>query len=105
MTRTVRILNDEGYPYGQTDLARPAGVTTPHRGERAGGGTRAAFTSIPRVGPEHMAVATGEAEPTILTETLRVHGIEPTPEYQVRYAQAPPDQYRDRTDRLRHPGA
>jgi Predicted phosphatases len=65
---------------------------------------RAAFAEITGISPEHMATATGKTEPVILAETLRAHGIEPTDEYQQRYAQALPDQYRRHADQLRRQG-
>jgi phosphoglycolate phosphatase-like HAD superfamily hydrolase len=65
---------------------------------------RAAFTEITGRNPHRMATATGKTEPVILAETLRAHGIEPTDEYQRRYAQALPDQYRRHADQLRQQG-
>jgi phosphoglycolate phosphatase-like HAD superfamily hydrolase len=65
---------------------------------------RAAFAAITGIKPDHMAIATGKTEPVILAETLRAHGIEPTPGYQRQYAQELPDQYRYNADQLRQQG-
>jgi hypothetical protein len=51
-----------------------------------------------------MADATGKTERVILAETLRAHGIEPTEEYQQKYAQALPAQYQQHADQLRERG-
>jgi phosphoglycolate phosphatase-like HAD superfamily hydrolase len=65
---------------------------------------RAAFEEITGIRPEQMADATGKTERVILAETLRAHGIEPTEEYQQRYAQALPAQYQQHADQLRERG-
>jgi phosphoglycolate phosphatase-like HAD superfamily hydrolase len=65
---------------------------------------RAAFEEVTGIRPEQMADATGKTERVILAETLRAHGIEPTEEYQQKYAQALPAQYQQHADQLRKQG-
>jgi phosphoglycolate phosphatase-like HAD superfamily hydrolase len=65
---------------------------------------RAAFEEITGIRPEQMADANGKTERVILAETLRAHGIEPTEDYQQRYARALPAQYQQHADRLRERG-
>jgi phosphoglycolate phosphatase len=65
---------------------------------------RAAFEEVTGREPDEMAEATGKTERVILAETLRAHGIEPTEEYQRRYAQALPEQYRRNVDALKQTG-
>src|SRR5205807_2686423 len=65
---------------------------------------RAAFEEITGRRIARMADATGKTEPVILAETLKACGMEPTEEYQQRYAQALPEQYRQHADQLRKVG-
>lgn len=65
---------------------------------------RAAFEEITGKRIDHMADATGKTEPLILAETLKAQGIEPSDDYQQRYAQALPEQYRRNAERLRQVG-
>lgn len=65
---------------------------------------RAAFEEITGIRPKEMADANGKTERVILAETLRAHGIEPTEEYQQRYARALPAQYQQHADQLRERG-
>jgi phosphoglycolate phosphatase-like HAD superfamily hydrolase len=65
---------------------------------------RAAFEEITGKRVDHMADATGKTEPVILAETLEAQGIEPSDDYQQRYAQALPEQYRRNAERLRQMG-
>jgi phosphoglycolate phosphatase-like HAD superfamily hydrolase len=65
---------------------------------------RAAFTEVTGIQPEEMAEATGKTERAILAETLLAHRIQPSDEYQNRYAQALPEQYRRNVDALKQIG-
>jgi phosphoglycolate phosphatase-like HAD superfamily hydrolase len=65
---------------------------------------RAAFAEVTGVQPEEMAEATGKTERAILAETLLAHGIQPSHEYQDRYAHALPEQYRRNVDSLKEIG-
>jgi phosphoglycolate phosphatase-like HAD superfamily hydrolase len=65
---------------------------------------RAAFEEATGRRVNRMADATGKTEPVILAETLKAQGIEPTEEYQRRFAQALPEQYRRHTDDLKQVG-
>jgi phosphoglycolate phosphatase-like HAD superfamily hydrolase len=65
---------------------------------------RAAFEQATGRRVDQMADATGKTEPVILAETLKAQGIEPTEEYQQRYAQALPEQYRRHADDLQQVG-
>jgi phosphoglycolate phosphatase-like HAD superfamily hydrolase len=65
---------------------------------------RAAFESITGRKMEHQADVTGKTEPVILTETLRMHGIEASDSLQQQYAEALAEQYRRHVDLLRRRG-
>ncbi len=61
---------------------------------------RAAFEEITGRRMEHKPKLTGRTEPAILTDTLTLNGLEPSDDYQARYAEALARQYEHRTDRL-----
>jgi len=65
---------------------------------------RAAFEKTTGRPMVHKAEITGRTERAILTETLRLHGLEPSEEYQARYAEALAEQYEEHADELRHRG-
>src|SRR5215468_3699939 len=65
---------------------------------------RAAFEEITGRRMEHKPKLTGRTEPAILTDTLTLNGLEPSDDYQARYAVALARQYEQHTDRLRKRG-
>jgi phosphoglycolate phosphatase len=50
------------------------------------------------------AEVTGRTESAILAETLRLHGLEPSPDYEKKYAEALAREYEDHTEELRSRG-
>jgi phosphoglycolate phosphatase len=65
---------------------------------------RAAFEKITGRPMIHKAEITGRTERTILAETLRLHGLEPSEEYQARYAEALAQEYEEHAEVLRQRG-
>src|SRR6266508_2223495 len=65
---------------------------------------RAAYEETAGRTMEHKAEVTGKTEPAILTETLKLHGLEPNNDYQAKYAEALARQYDQRADELRRRG-
>jgi len=65
---------------------------------------RAAFEEITGRKMEHKAEVTGKTEPAILTDTLRLHGLEPSEDYQAKYAEALARQYEEHADEMRQRG-
>lgn len=65
---------------------------------------KAAFEQATGRPMRHTAEVTGKTEPAILTETLRLHDIQPTQDLQRRYTDALTDQYRQHIDELRERG-
>jgi phosphoglycolate phosphatase-like HAD superfamily hydrolase len=65
---------------------------------------QAAFEEVTGRTLEHKADVTGKTEQAILTETLRLHGLDQSAAYQERYARALADQYRSNADLLRERG-
>jgi len=65
---------------------------------------RAAFEKITGRPLIHKAEITGRTERTILSETLRLHGLEPSEEYQARYAGALAQEYEEHAEVLRQRG-
>jgi phosphoglycolate phosphatase len=65
---------------------------------------RAAFEQITGRPMEHKAEITGRTERAILAETLRLHGLQPSEEFQARYAVVLAQQYGAHTDELRQQG-
>jgi len=65
---------------------------------------RAAYEETAGRTMEHKAEVTGKTEPAILTETLKLHGLEPSNDYQAKYAEALARQYDQRADELRRRG-
>lgn len=65
---------------------------------------RAAFEEITGRTMEHKAEVTGMTEPAILAETLKLHGLEPSEEYQTKYAEALARQYERHAEELRERG-
>src|SRR5262249_23481836 len=71
---------------------------------------RAAFEEITGRQVEHKVALTGRTEPAILAETMMMHGLAPSDDYQAKYAEALARQYEQHTDQLhargpRRPGA
>jgi phosphoglycolate phosphatase-like HAD superfamily hydrolase len=65
---------------------------------------RAAFEEITGRQMEHKANLTGKTEPAILTETLGLHGLKSSDDYQAKYAEALARQYERHADELRARG-
>lgn len=65
---------------------------------------RAAFELVTGRKMEQQADVTGKTEPTILAETLKLHGIDESGAYRDQYARVLPEQYRRHADRLRARG-
>ncbi len=65
---------------------------------------RAAFEEVTDQPMTKQADVTGKTEVAILAETLRLHGLEPSAEYQQRYAEALARQYAEHADLLRRQG-
>jgi len=65
---------------------------------------RAAFEKTTGRPMMHKAEITGRTERAILTETLRLHGLASSEEYQSRYAEALAQQYEEHTELLRRRG-
>lgn len=65
---------------------------------------RAAFEEITGRKMEHQVEVTGKTEPAILAETLKAHGLEPSTDYQLTYADALARQYEQHADELRDRG-
>jgi phosphoglycolate phosphatase len=61
---------------------------------------RAAFEEITGRRMERKPNLTGRTEPAILTDTLTLNGLQPSDDYQARYAEALARQYEQHTDRL-----
>ena len=61
---------------------------------------RTAFEEITGRRIAHKAKLTGRTEPAILTETLELNGLEPSDDYQAKYAKALVRQYEQHTDKL-----
>jgi phosphoglycolate phosphatase len=53
---------------------------------------------------EQEAEVTGRTEAAILAETLRLHGLEPSAEYEKKYATALAQEYEDHIDQMRERG-
>lgn len=66
--------------------------------------TRIAFAQITGRPTPQIADATGKTEPSIVVETLRLNGIEPTDDHQRAHAEALPSLYRQHADDLRQRG-
>jgi phosphoglycolate phosphatase len=65
---------------------------------------QAAFEEITGRSMQHKAEVTGRTERAILAETLRLHDLEPSNDYQARYARALAEQYELHIDDLRRVG-
>jgi phosphoglycolate phosphatase len=65
---------------------------------------RAAFEEITRRKMEHKPEITGKTEPAILAETLKLHDMEPSDDYQAKYTEALARQYEQHADELRQRG-
>lgn len=65
---------------------------------------RAAFVEVTGRKLEHEAEITGRTELAILAETLKLHGLEPSDEYAIKYATALARQYHQHADDLRQRG-
>jgi len=65
---------------------------------------QAAFEQITGLPMAHKAEITGRTERAILAETLRLHGLESSEEYQARYVAALARQYEEHAEELRQRG-
>jgi phosphoglycolate phosphatase len=65
---------------------------------------RRAFETVTGRPIEHEAEVTGRTEAAILAETLRLHGLEPSPEHEKKYATALAHEYEDHIEDMRERG-